>query len=159
YFVFVGSLHPRKNLSGLFKAFDDFKSRNDFPHQLLIIGNTYWWNNEIKDSYQNMKYKESVVFSPHLENEKLNNAIASSEALIYPSFFEGFGIPILEGMSCEVPVITSNLSSMQEVSNDAALLIDPYNIESISQALNTVVCDKKIASELIDKGKQRIQCF
>jgi len=155
YFLFVGALLPRKNLVNLFKAFDDFKKKTPSKIELLITGEKKWWTHEIQEAYQEMEFKDNIIFSGRLSGEDLHKAIASALAMTYVSYFEGFGIPIIEAFNCNTPVITSNITSMPEVAGDAALLIDPFSVESISEAMKKIAFDKKIRSELIDKGKIR----
>jgi glycosyltransferase involved in cell wall biosynthesis len=155
YFLFVGSLHPRKNISRLFEAFDKFKSQNSNTVKLLIVGEKYYWTSQIKHTYLNMKYKKDVIFTGRLPSEELKKVMASALALTYVPYFEGFGIPILEAMNSDTPVITSNVTSMPEVAGNAALLIDPFSIESIAEGMNRMYSDKDLRSALIEKGRQR----
>jgi len=153
YFIFVGALLPRKNLKHLFMAFDSFKKNHSSEVKLVIVGAKKWWSGEIEDSYHQMQYKEDVIFTGHLTNGELNRAIASALAVTFVSNFEGFGVPIQEGFFCEVPVITSNVSSMPEVAGDAALLVNPFSVDSIAQAMIRVNDDEKLCRELIERGK------
>lgn len=155
YFIFVGSLHPRKNITRLFQAFDKFKSSQVNDVKLVIVGVKYYWTSEIKQTYIGMKHKDDVIFTGRLSSEDLQSAMASAIALTYVPYFEGFGIPILEAFNCEVPVITSNVSSMPEVAQDAALLIDPFSIDSIADAMLYIYKDEDMRNELIAKGRKR----
>ena len=155
YFLFVGALHPRKNISRLFKAFDQFKSSQSTDIKLVIVGEKYYWTSDIKRTYINMNYKDDVVFSGRLNTEDLKNVIASAFAMLYVPYFEGFGIPILEAMNCDVPVITSNITSMPELAKDAALLVDPFSVESIANAMLYIYKDEEMRKVLIEKGRQR----
>jgi glycosyltransferase involved in cell wall biosynthesis len=159
YFIFVGSLHPRKNLVNLFKAFDEFRKTDQRGIRLLLAGARMWWTPEIKDAYESMRYKGDVIFTGRVSDPDLAGLMASALALTYVSYFEGFGIPILEAFNCEVPVITSNLSSMPEVAGDAAMLTDPFSIESIAGAMRQVACDEELRTKLIQKGKRQKELF
>jgi glycosyltransferase involved in cell wall biosynthesis len=159
YFLFVGALHPRKNISRLFKAFDKFKSKEQSDVKLVIVGEKYYWTRDIKLAYINMKHKDDVVFTGRLSNADLNNVLASALALTYVPYFEGFGIPILEAMACETPVITSNVTSMPEVASDAALLVDPFSVDSIADAMLCLYKDEDMRNVLITKGKKRVLNF
>jgi len=159
YFVFVGALLPRKNLSHLFFAFDTFKKNHFSEVKLLIVGTKKWWAGEIEEAYNQMQYKSEVVFTGHLSNHDLNRVIASSLAVTFVSNFEGFGVPIQEGFFCEVPVITSNVSSMPEIAGNAALLVNPFSVDSITQAMLKIYCNEKLRQELIEKGKIKRQEF
>ena len=158
YFMFVGSLHPRKNLARLFTSFDLFKKRNNNDIKLLIVGSKRWWTEPIKNAYEAMTHKDDVIFVGRLSAEDLQFVTASALASVYVSYFEGFGIPIVEAFKCDTPVITSNVTSMPEVANDAALLVDPFNEESIADAMEKIL-DEEVRKDLIEKGRIRRQDF
>lgn len=155
YFLFVGALHPRKNISRLFQAFDKFKNDQPSTIKMVIVGVKYYWTREIKHTYLNMKHKEDVVFTGRLSTEDLKNVLGSALAMTYVPYFEGFGIPILEAMNCDTPVITSNITSMPEVAQDAALLVDPFSVESIANAMLYIYKDEDMRNKLIQKGRKR----
>lgn len=159
YYISVGSIHPRKNLANLLRAFDKFKQENESEIQLLIIGEKMWKNFELDNILVNLKFKEHVIFIGRLSEEELINAYGSALALTYVSYFEGFGIPILEAFNCDVPVITSNVTSMPEVADDAALLIDPFSVDSIKDAMLKIAKDEKLRESLIEKGRIRRKEF
>ena len=158
YFMFVGSLHPRKNLARLFTSFDLFKKRNNNDIKLLIVGSKRWWTEPIKNAYEAMTHKDDVIFAGRLSAEDLHLVTASALASVYVSYFEGFGIPIVEAFKCDTPVITSNVTSMPEVANDAALLVDPFKEESIADAMEKIL-DEELRNDLIEKGRIRRQDF
>lgn len=158
YFMFVGSLHPRKNLARLFSAYDLFKERTGSDVKLLIVGEKRWWTEPIQKAYDAMRHKDDVVFVGHLMMDELNRVTAAALASVYVSYFEGFGIPIAEAYKCDVPVITSNVTSMPEVAGDAALLVNPFDIESIAGALELVM-DENVRNSLIEKGRVRREDF
>lgn len=158
YFIFIGAQHPRKNLSRLFLAYNKFRnSGNDAV--LVITGHRKYWTNEISQAYESVKHKEDIVFTGRLEPEELQQYLAASTALTYISYFEGFGIPILEAFSCKVPVITSNVTSMPEVAGDAALLIDPFDVDDIAHAMTRLVQDEGLRESLGSKGQERVKLF
>lgn len=159
YFLFVGSLHPRKNLARLFESFDLFRAENETNVKLVVVGEKKWWTKPISDAFEKMDHKEEVVFCGRLDSNELHRITAAALAITYVSYFEGFGIPIAEAFRCGVPVITSNVTSMPEVAGDAALLIDPYNINSIASAMALMVKDEKLRAELIRKGFERAGLF
>ncbi len=155
YFIFVGSLQARKNLKNLLQAFEIFKETTYTKTKLLVVGERKWWNSELKSIYKNMDFKNEVIFTGHIPQEELLKLIPSALALTYVSLFEGFGVPILEGFSSGIPVITSNTSSMPEVAEDAALLVDPFSVNSIADALKEIEKDSILRKELIKKGNDR----
>lgn len=155
YFLFVGALQPRKNISRLFEAFDKFKANEKNDVKLIIVGEKYRWTSNIKNTYLNMKFKDDVIFTGRLHSTELHHVIASALAMTYIPYFEGFGIPILEAMNCDTPVITSNITSMPEVAGDAALLVDPFSVSSISNAMIYIYKDEDMRNSLIEKGRKR----
>ncbi len=159
YFVFVGSLHPRKNLKNLFKAFNQFSLVNKSGIKLVIVGEKKWWTDDIESAFNEIQNKEDVIFTGRLTPLELNNVYGAALALTYVSYFEGFGIPIIEAFKCGTAVITSDVSSLPEVAGDAALYVDPFSIDSISKAMNTIALDEKLRINLIEKGLKRAQSF
>jgi glycosyltransferase involved in cell wall biosynthesis len=159
YFIFVGTIHPRKNLQRLIPAFDQFVERTGADVNLVVVGNAFFLNDELRSAMGEMKLPERLKMVGRLDAAELHNAVGASLANVYISYFEGFGIPILEGFQCGVPVITSNVTSMPEVAGDAALLVDPFSVESISEALERIYASPSFAEELVNKGKQRMKDF
>ena len=158
YFMFVGSLHPRKNLTRLFPAFDIFKEKTGSDVKLLIVGEKRWWTEPIQKAFEAMRHQDDVVFVGHLQMNELHRVTAAALASVYVSYFEGFGIPIIEAYKCDVPVITSNVTSMPEVAGDAAILVDPFDVESIAGAMELVM-DENVRNTLIEKGRVRKNDF
>lgn len=159
YFIFIGALHPRKNLDNLFLAFDEFKKSASSNIKLLIVGHQKWWTERIRKAYEKMQYKDEVIFCGRLPSEELYLLLASALALAYVSYFEGFGIPIVEAFYCDTPVITSNITSMPEVAGNAALLVDPFSVDSISSAMAKIANDENLRKELVSRSRERRQLF
>ncbi|HLP51412.1 MAG TPA: glycosyltransferase family 1 protein [Chitinophagales bacterium] len=159
YFIYVGSIHPRKNVKNLLLAFDKFKAETGSAHKLVIVGRKAWDFNEVDEAYNGMKFKADVKFLGHVPADALGNIVASAFAMVYVSLFEGFGIPIVEAMSCDVPVITSNITSMPEAAGDAALLVNPASVEDIASAMKRFVSDPVLREQLIMKGREQVKKF
>ena len=159
YFIYVGSLHPRKNVVTLIKAFDQFKKQYNSDEKLVLIGRMAWKNDELKNISNSISCKNDIIFMGQVSHDDLPKYVASSIALTYVSLFEGFGIPILEAMSCDTPVITSDKSSMPEVGGDAAYYVNPNKTESIVKAMHNVSTDDHLRQEMIKKGKKRVNYF
>jgi len=155
YFFFVGTLHPRKNLVNLFKAFDQFKKSGGTNIKLVLAGARMWWTDDIRLAYEAMEYRDEVIFTGRVSDHDLALLMASALALTYVSYFEGFGIPILEAFSCDTPVITSELTSMPEVAGDAAILTDPFSINSIAEAMQKVASDSAFRLKMIEAGREQ----
>jgi len=159
YFVFISAVHPRKNLERILQAFDHFKNQTQSTTKLIVAGRMAWKNEQLKSIYQKMQHQQEVIFVGHLPIKEIERLIASATALCYASLFEGFGIPIIEAMYAETPVITSNVSSMPEVAGDAALLVNPVDINSIAVALTQLENNITLRKNLIEKGKIQRQQF
>jgi glycosyltransferase involved in cell wall biosynthesis len=159
YFLFIGALHPRKNLANLFHAYDLFRNESGINIKLMIVGHKKWWTKRIREAYEGMEFKQDVIFSGRLSASSLHRVLGSAMALAYVSYFEGFGIPILEAFYCEVPVITSNITSMPEVAGDAAHLIDPFSVKSIAEGLYKVAADEAYRQRLIERSRARRPVF
>lgn len=159
YFIYVGALIERKNLDNLFKAFDIFKKSSGSDFKLLIVGSKMWHNEQLQSTYNAMQYKADVIFTGRLPMEELFKVTASAMAMSYVSYFEGFGIPILEAFAAGVPVITSKVTSMPEVAGNAALLVDPFDINDIASAMKNVAENKTLRDDLIKKGLKRSNDF
>ncbi|MFI5149829.1 MAG: glycosyltransferase family 4 protein [Bacteroidia bacterium] len=160
YFLFVGSLHPRKNIARLLQAFSDFKTKTGNTEiKLLIVGHRYWWTKELETVYRTIPHKEEVIFTGRLPQDILYKVMASALALTYVPLFEGFGIPVLEAMNCDVPVIASNNTSLPEVCDEAALLADPFSVDSICSAMETIAQDEVLRKKLIEAGRKRRMDF
>ncbi len=161
YFVFIGALHPRKNIVRLLKAFDAFRESLDNKKdiKLVIVGEAMFMTKEIEQTYKTMKHAGSIIFTGRLSPEKLRKVLASALAMSFVPYFEGFGIPILEAMYCNTPVITSNVTSMPEVAGNAALFVDPYSIESIKNGMLKMTFDENLREKLIENGKIQRENF
>lgn len=159
YFLSLGAIHPRKNTLGLIKAFEQFKNATDSSNKLLIVGRMAWSNGELTKYLENCKYCDDIIFIGNQSFAQVKRIVAGANALIYPSFFEGFGIPILEAMACNVPVISSNTSSMPEVVGQAGILIDPNRPEEIADAMEKLEKDQEYRANLIDLGAQQKALF
>jgi glycosyltransferase involved in cell wall biosynthesis len=159
YFLFVGAMHPRKNIERLLLAFDHLKTEQAGNYKLVLVGNKYWWSQQIKNTFGNLKHQNDVVFTGRLINDDLNTALSGAIALSFVPYFEGFGIPILEAFACECPVLTSNITAMPEIASGAALLVDPFSVESISGGMAQLLTDPDLRQELVSKGSQRLLDF
>jgi glycosyltransferase involved in cell wall biosynthesis len=152
YLIYVGALQPRKNIGRMMKAFDAYIATHDTELKLLITGEKKWWSSEQERIFESLKHKDAIKFTGRLSQQDLVNALGASEGLIYVSTFEGFGIPILEAMQVDVPVLTSRVSAMPEVGGDAVVYCDPFDVESISQGIHEIMNHEK-REGLIEKGR------
>lgn len=153
YFVYAGAVHPRKNLVTLLKAFSVFKKRQRTNMKLILAGRLAWKYESFEKDLRSYKYRDDVVMTGYVEENELVKIIGAAYAMVYPSLFEGFGVPVLEAMRCEVPVITSANSAMQEIAGDAALYADVTSPADIANQLMLLYKDEKLRKELIQKGR------
>lgn len=163
YFIFVGSQHKRKNIDRLILAFNLFKKSSGSNLKLILVGRMMWrkgkYGRYIQQLITETEYSKDIICLSHLEGKELGLLMGAAKALVFTSLFEGFGIPILEAFECEIPVITSNTSSMPEVAGDAALLCNPKEIEDIAKAMETLIQNEDLQAQLIEKGKIRKEYF
>lgn len=163
YFLFVGTIEPRKNLNRILKAFAEFiKTEKTARHfQLVVVGSKGFAGGEAyKELLANSELSEdNLIFPGYLPLSDLNELYAGALAFLFPSLYEGFGIPVLEAMASGTPVLTSTTSSLPEVAGDAALLVDPENTREIAQAMKRFAEDKQLREQLIEKGFQNIKRF
>lgn len=158
YFLFVGTIQPRKNLEKIIEAFKVF-SESTLGYNLVLAGGKGWKSDAIYDLPQKLGIGQEVRFIGRVTDEELRALYNGATGLVYPSLFEGFGLPIVEAFNCGCPVITSKISSMPEVAGDSAILVDPYNKEEIAEALGSLASKDTLRSSLIKKGYLRSKFF
>ncbi len=159
YFVFAGALHPRKNIVNMLKAFAAFKKRQQTNMKFVIVGRPAWKYEEVEHMRLTMPFKEDVKWVGYMNVDELSHVIGGAYALVYASLFEGFGIPILEALQCNVPAIVSNTSSMPEVAGDAALLVDPTDSDDIANKMHQLYKDEALRARLITNAKEQVKKF
>ena len=159
YFLHVGLIHPRKNLTSLIEAFDNFRLSVQSDVKLLVVGERKWWTDEMQQALENAEFKNDIIFTGRVLDKDLSLITASALAMVYVTHFEGFGIPVLEAMQCDIPVITSAVTSLPEVGGDAVLYVDPYDIDSIKSAMLAVYSDTDLRNELISNARKQREKF
>lgn len=159
FVIFISTILKRKNLANLLLAFDKVKEdKSNEDLRLVVVGSRVWWQDELESAWNGMKHQSDVIFPGRVEPNDLSALLSAAEMLVYPSYFEGFGIPILEAMYAETAVIASRTTSMPEVGGDAVLYIDPSDIDDIAHAINRLR-DKTLRQEFIEKGRLQRQKF
>jgi glycosyltransferase involved in cell wall biosynthesis len=158
YILNVGTLEPRKNLAGLLQAFARAR-RKGLPHSLVVVGANGWGNSSVERLVDELGIREHVHVSGFVDDQTLPRLYAAADFFVYPSLYEGFGLPVLEAMACGAPVITSNVSSMPEVAGGAALLVDPRSTDELCDAMLRLAGDGQLRSLLRVKGKERAGQF
>jgi len=157
FILSVGSIEPRKNLLGLLNAYnllsEDYKSE----YKLVLVGFKGWENSAVMEVID--KNKEHIHYLGFISDEELAKVYNLASCFVYPSFYEGFGLPPLEAMACGTPVVTSNLSSMPEVCQDAVVYCDPHKVDDIKEKIEFVLQDASLQKEMIEKGIKRASEF
>jgi len=159
YFVFVGNIHPRKNITNLLKAFQLFKEENKANYKLVLVGEKSFLTGPMEEQLEKMNNKNDVIFTGRLSPEQLNNVVGAAWAMTFVPYFEGFGIPVLEAMKCDIPVITTNVTSLPEIAGDAALYASPDSPGSIRDGMIRIVREAELRNELIRRGRERCGLF
>ncbi len=172
YFLFIGTIEPRKNLVRLIDAFIRFRNAEvgplataaaaRGPTSLILAGASGWKNDDVFMAIEraNVKLgKESVQYLGYVSEEEKIALLKNATAFVWPSLYEGFGLPVLEAMAVGVPVITSNVSSIPEITGDTAVLVNPENIEEIVSAIDRVVRDEALRDQLKTRGLERAKQF
>ncbi|MEW6128478.1 MAG: glycosyltransferase family 1 protein [Acidobacteriota bacterium] len=160
YMLFISRIeHPGKNHAKLIEAFNLLKAREHLPHQLVLAGSDWNGAAEVHRLAEASPFKNDIMFTGFVRTEDLPDLFCGSELFVFPSLYEGFGLPVLEAMSCKVPVACSNLSSMPEVAGDAGLLFDPYEVEHLTETLKMILTNDALRQDLAERGYQRSRCF
>jgi glycosyltransferase involved in cell wall biosynthesis len=156
--LFVGLIEPRKNLATLVQAFASLKSlHGDFC--LVLAGDYGWGCQDVLASVRRYGIENHVLFPGFIPDGELPELYNLADVFVYPSLYEGFGLPVLEAMACGVPVVTSNVSSMPEVVGEAGLLVDPRSVEELAQGIRRVLTDATLRSQMREKGLERSELF
>ncbi|TWJ26356.1 glycosyltransferase family 4 protein [Geobacter argillaceus] len=159
YIFTLGATDPRKNTERIIRTFLELKSKCSISEQLVICGLPNWKTTLFYEMVQGSKYKSDIVFLDFITEDELVCFYNYAKVFLYPSLYEGFGLPPLEAMSCGVPVITSNLTSIPEIVGDAALLIDPYDDEQLQRSLLHLLSEEDVRKEYVERGLRQVRKF
>lgn len=159
FIFYIGQWKPYKNILRLMRAFHRLKMKTGIPHKLLIGGRKDPNYGEIPALARNLGLEKDIIFTGYIPEEDLPVLYSAAKLFIFPSLYEGFGLPVLEAMACGIPVVSSNTSSLPEIAGDAAILVNPYSIEEIAQAMQEGLRDEKLRKKLIQKGLARTRLF
>ena len=159
YVLALGGYDPRKNTELLIKSFLDLRLSSEIEHKLVLVGIPNWRTSTLYDLAKSSRARESIHFTDFISEIDLVKLYNCATVFLYPSLYEGFGLPPLEAMACGVPVITSNTTSIPEVVEDAAIQIDPRNPDRLKQALLAVLGDTQLRATLIERGYAQVSKF
>jgi glycosyltransferase involved in cell wall biosynthesis len=158
YFFFAGTMLPRKNIIRLIQAFDVFKKSNKSDIKLVLAGNIMWDDSSIKTVLENSSVKNDVILVGRVSNEEMRLLMGTAWCLVFVPVFEGFGLPVIEAWQCRIPVICSKATSIPEVAGGAAIVVDPFNIDEIANAMQTIMNDE-IHDHYVHLGQKRKDLF
>lgn len=159
FILAVGTIQPRKNIKRLIEAYIKARVNDAIQASLIIVGASAWQGSEIQRIAQDSPYKNDIIFAGYLDDATVSALYRTCSIFIYPSLYEGFGLPVIEAMYCGAPVITSNCSSLPEVAGDAAYFIDPYSVDEIGVALQNIFNNADLRQALITRGRIQAQKF
>jgi len=152
YFLSVGRIEKRKNTANIIRAFELFKTQNSTNHKLILVGKNGFGHKDAEEAISNSKFKDDIIRKGYLEENELPLLYKNADALVYPSLYEGFGLPALEAMASGTPVITSDIPTIKETAKNGALYVNPKNPDSIAKAMERVIFDQTLRISLIKKG-------
>ncbi len=159
FFLYVGTLQPRKNVTTLIKAYAQFRRESGHAHKLVIVGKAKYLFTEIFEAIDSSGYVDDIVFTGFVPDDDLPVLYNAADAFVFPSLYEGFGLPPLEAMACGTPVIASNASCIPEVTGEAALLADPRDVDSFSDAMSRITNEPELAESLSARGLARAAMY
>jgi glycosyltransferase involved in cell wall biosynthesis len=158
FVLYLGRINARKNLIRLVESFSRLR-REGIRHRLVIVGKQDWMAEQVMQRVKDLALEDAIVFTGYIDWDDVALFYNAADLLAYPSICEGFGLPVMEAMACGVPVVTSYGSSLEEVAGGAAMLVDPYSVESITCAMKQVLTDAGLAASLREKGLKRVANF
>jgi glycosyltransferase involved in cell wall biosynthesis len=160
YLLYLGTLKPSKNIDGLIKAFNSLIENNKLENtQLVIAGKKGWLYDQIFDLTKQLNLKDKIIFTGFVEESEIEPLMANAQCFTLPSFWEGFGIPALEAMAANTPVVCSNRGALPEVVGQAAVLVDPDDPKEIAQGIDKLLSNKKLQQDLIELGQKQVDKY
>ncbi|NQV13298.1 MAG: glycosyltransferase family 4 protein [Parcubacteria group bacterium] len=159
YFLYIGRLEEKKNTPGLIKAFAEFKQSNKSKHKLVLVGSPGHNYEQVQELIKEHKLEREVIETGWVDEEDLPVLLSASLAFVFPSFYEGFGLPLLEAMSCQTPILAARAASIPEVAGGAALLFDPYDVPDMAKKMEMIVSNETLRVDLVQRGISRVKDF
>jgi len=157
FVLYTGSLSPRKNITRLLHAFAEIQGK--VPHRLVLTGSKSWKDRSVHEMIDKLNIRDRIEQLGYVEEEDMPALYSMASVYVYPSLYEGFGLPVLEAMQCGCPVVASNATSIPEVAGDAALLFDPHDVHAMAAAMLKVLTDARTREELVASGIRRAATF
>lgn len=158
YFLYYGSIHPRKNIHGLIKSFEIYRD-NGGQSQLVICGRKAWKSKSVEEVIAETHVKDAITWLSYLDNEELHSVLLHAQAVVYISHYEGFGLPVLEAMATGVPVITSSDSPMEEIGGEAVITCHPLDHQAVANSMQLLEDNTVLRDRLITMGREQAKKF
>ncbi len=159
FFFYTGAIHPRKNIPRLIRAFDQFKTRTGAPGKLLLAGRMAWQTGEVTTAYEQARHRADIHFLGYVSETDLFRLTAAAVAITYISLSEGFGLPMLEAMRTDTPILAANATCLPEIAGNAALLVDPFSESGIAEGLEKLWADRAFGQQLVENGRRQREKF
>lgn len=159
YLLFIGRLEERKNIVRMIETFEILKKKYAISHELILVGKPGYGYEKIRCKIQNARYKSAIREVGYVNEEEKWELLKNADVFLFPTLYEGFGIPILEAQSVGVPVVTSDVSSLPEIAGEGAIYVDPLSAESIAEGVHKVLSDKPLRDGIIEKATQNVSRF
>ncbi|HEX7586257.1 MAG TPA: glycosyltransferase family 1 protein [Patescibacteria group bacterium] len=159
YLLFIGRLEKRKNIIGIIRAFQILKEKYKIPHKLVLAGKFGYGEWEIHQKLKNINCSQDIILPGYVSEDKKWELLKNADVFLFPTFYEGFGLPILEAQSVGVPVVASNASSIPEIANGSALLADPTAPEFIAKQAYELISNEELRNDIIKKGYENVKRF
>ena len=159
YILFVGNIEGKKNLTRLLLAFNELINQNKIEHKLVLVGKKGWKNKSVYKTISKYNLKPYILFTGYVPKKDLPAIYSMSDLFVFPSIYEGFGIPPLEAMACGIPVIVSNQGASPEICGDACLLVNPYDIHEMAKSIEILLNNKELRQNKINLGLERVKQF
>lgn len=159
YLLFIGRLEKRKNIEGIIEAYEMLKKKNNMPHNLVLVGSSGLGYENIKHKVGSSRYKANIILPGFVSEEEKYVLLKNADVFLFPSFYEGFGLPIVEAQSVGTPILVSNVSSLPEVAGEGAAYCDPDEPKSISDGILAIVSDENYRNGIIEKGYRNVERF
>ncbi len=159
YLLFIGRIEERKNVRRIVEAFDILKERHGIPHALVLAGKSGYGYADVKNAIQASKYRENIIERGYVSEEEKFTLLRGADIFLFPSLYEGFGLPVVEAQAAGVPVITSDVASLPEIGGDGALYVDPTSPRGIADLAWNLLSDKALRDGIIEKGRSNAERY
>ncbi len=159
YLLFVGRIEERKNVRRIVEAFDILKKRNGIPHRLVLVGKPGYGYEDVKNAIEASDFQDEIIEKGYVCEEEKGSLLRNADVFVFPSLYEGFGLPVVEAQAVGIPVVTSDSSSLPEIGGDGALYADPLSVESIALRIGEVLSEPAVRSAIIKKGETNADRF